>query len=269
MAFIILDKKDTAGRLERFLREKLDQSGLSGYVIGLSGGIDSSLSAAIAAHGVGADKVLGLLLPYKHSSEASLKDAVTFAEKFGLITEKIEISPMIDAYFGNANKTDPVRAGNKMARERMSILFDKAYEKNRMVLGTSNRTEICLGYGTWYGDVACSVNPLGMLYKTHVRQMAQYYEIPREIMDKPPTADLWPGQTDEAELELEYERVDQLLFMIIDEGIHDRGRLNDAGFPDKFIDRAVFLLNRSYFKRHLPEIADIGLKPIPDEIAIS
>ena len=118
------------------------------------------------------------------------------------------------------------------------------------------------------GDVACSANPLGMLYKSQVRQMAQYYDLPQSILGKTPTADLWPGQTDEDELGLEYEDVDRLLYMMIDEDIRDRMKLNEAGFDDKSIDRAVSLLNGSYFKRHLPDIADIGLKPIPDKIFI-
>ncbi|SYZ73328.1 NH(3)-dependent NAD(+) synthetase [Candidatus Zixiibacteriota bacterium] len=269
MVDLSLNEVETAKRLELFLKEKLNQLGLAGYIIGLSGGIDSSLSAAVAARAVGADKVHGLLLPYRHSSEASIKDAVSLAAQFSLKTEKIDISPMIDAYYPNIEGVSPVRAGNKMARERMSILFDKAHELKSLVLGTSNRTEICLGYGTWYGDVACSVNPLGMLYKTQVRQMAGFYKIPPSIQEKPPTADLWPGQTDEDELELEYEKVDRLLYLMIDMGIRKRADLNAAGFSDKFINRAVNLLNTAYFKRHLPEIADTGLKPIPDKITIS
>lgn len=262
------DTPDIALVLERFLTEKLKESGLKGFVIGLSGGIDSSLSAAIAAKAVGADRVYGLIMPYSRSSESSGKDALEFAAQFGIRIEKIDISPMIDAYFSDISAIDPIRAGNKMARERMSILFDKAFERKALVLGTSNRTEICLGYGTWYGDVACSVNPIGMLYKTDVRRLAQHYMLPKGIIEKTPTADLWPGQTDEGELGLEYEKVDRFLPILIDNGIADRKKLNVAGFEDRFIDRAVSLLNGSYFKRHLAEVADLGLKPIPDKITI-
>jgi len=263
-----LDTLDIALILERFLTGKLRESGLKGFVIGLSGGIDSSLSAAIAAKAVGADRVYGLIMPYSRSSESSEKDALEFAAQFGIRIEKIDISPMIDAYFPDMSAIDPIRGGNKMARERMSILFDKAFERKALVLGTSNRTEICLGYGTWYGDIACSVNPIGMLYKTDVRRLAQHYGIAKAIIEKTPTADLWPGQTDEDELGLEYEKVDRLLQMMIDNGITDRNKLNGAGFEDHFIDRAVSLLNGSYFKRHLAEGADTGLKPIPDKITI-
>ncbi|MEP0828679.1 MAG: NAD+ synthase [bacterium] len=264
-----INEPETAATLEKFLSEKLNRSGLSGYIIGLSGGIDSSLSAAIAVRAVGPQKVLGLILPYSRSQRESESDARRFADKFQIRTQKIDITPMIDAYFGNIDAADPVRAGNKMARERMSILFDKASQYNCLVLGTSNRTEICLGYGTWYGDVACSVNPLGMLYKSQVRQLAKYYQIPDTIISKPPTADLWPGQTDEGELGLEYDKVDRLLFLLIEKQIRDRKALNAAGFDDRFIDRTLRLLNKSYFKRHLPEIADIGYQPIPDNITLN
>jgi len=269
MNLLDLNEQKTASTLEKFVIEKLDNSGLSGYVIGLSGGIDSALSASIAVSALGADKVMGVLMPYSSSSSNSTEDASELAEKLGIKTRTVEISPMIDAYYNNIKPIDPVRFGNKMARERMSILFDIAFDMNRLVLGTSNRTEICLGYGTWYGDAACSVNPIGMLYKTQVRQLAAYYKVPDSILKKTPSADLWPGQTDEDELGLEYASVDRLLFMILEQGITDRKSLNKAGFENEFIDLAVGKMNRFYFKRHLPEIADLGLKPIPDKLTIS
>ena len=269
MESLKLNEKETAEKLQRFLIDKLAESGLTGFVIGLSGGIDSALSASIAVKAIGPEKVLGLLMPYSRSSIQSLDDAVSLATSLGIPTKTVPITPMIDAYFKKIDEIDPVRSGNKMARERMSILFDTAHELKRLVLGTSNRTEICLGYGTWYGDVACSINPIGMLYKTQVRQMAVYYRVPEAILTKTPTADLWPGQTDESELGLEYARADQLLFMMIEGGITDRRKLNEAGFDDRFIDRTVELLNRFYFKRHLPVIADLELKPVPDRIKIS
>jgi NAD+ synthase len=264
-----IDEKEVAAELELFLQTKLRQSVMRGYVLGLSGGIDSSLSAAIAARAVGAENVLGIMMPYALSSESSAEDAKKVAETFGFHTEKIEISPMIDAYYPDIKVVDKVRFGNKMARERMSILFDRAFENNYLVCGTSNRTEICLGYGTWYGDVACSVNPIGMLYKTQVRQMAKYYGLPETVINKAPSADLWPGQTDENELGLEYDKADKLLYMIIEQGITNSRELNEAGIENAFIDRALSLLNRFYFKRQLPEIADLRLKPIPVGIKIT
>ncbi len=263
-----IDPELISKTLTKFLRDKLTQSGLKGYVVGISGGIDSALSTAIAVKAVGPGKVYGVMMPFATSSEESISDAGRLAEQLEIITDLIDITPMIKAYYPDPVSIDPVRFGNKMARERMSILFDKAFEQNRLVLGTSNRTEICLGYGTWFGDVACSVNPIGMLYKTQVRQLAEYLEVPESIITKPPTADLWPGQTDENELGLNYDQADKLLFAMIEQGITKRSELNDLGFDDKFIDRAVVLLNRFYFKRHLPEIADLNLKPIPDKIEI-
>ncbi len=264
-----LNEKKVAGELELFLQTKLGQSGMRGYVLGLSGGVDSSLSATIAVKAVCAENVLGVMMPYAFSSESSVDDAKKIAEFFGFRVEKIDISPMISAYYPDIKAVDKVQSGNKMARERMSILFDKAFENNCLVCGTSNRTEICLGYGTWYGDVACSVNPIGMLYKTQVRSLAKYYGLPEAVINKAPSADLWPGQTDEDELGLEYAKADKLLFMMIEQSITDRQKLNEAGIEDSFIDRATTLLNRFYFKRHLPEIADLGLKPIPDKITLT
>jgi NAD+ synthase len=269
MDILKLNEVETAAQLEKFLVDKLKQSGMSGYVLGLSGGVDSSLAAAIASRAVGEQNVLGLMMPYSFSSANSLTDAELVAKEFGFRALKVEISPMINAYFPDIKAVDKVRTGNKMARERMSILFDKAHENKYLVCGTSNRTEICLGYGTWYGDVACSVNAIGMLYKTQVRQMAAYYGVADSILKKAPSADLWPGQTDEGELGLEYDKADKLLYMIIEQRITDRSKLNKAGFEDAFIDRAIDILNRFYFKRHLPEIADLGRKPIPDKITIS
>jgi len=264
-----INEEHTAQQLETFVKNRLELSGLNGYILGLSGGIDSSLSATIAVKAVGPNKVSGLIMPYSRSSDSSEKDALKLAEFLGIKTEKVDISPMIDAYYENIKNIDNVRTGNKMARERMSILFDKAFEKKLLVLGTSNRTEICLGYGTWYGDVACSINPIGMLYKTQVRVLSKFYNIPDSIILKKPSADLWPGQTDEEELGLEYEKVDRLLYKIIEKGTTERDELNKAGFEDSFLNRTIELLNKFYFKRHLPEIADLGLKEIPDKIILS
>lgn len=265
---LTFDEKATAATLEKFLAEYLKRSNCSGYVLGLSGGVDSALSAAIAARAVGPEKTRGIIMPSSSSAAESVADARRVAERLEIKTEKIDISPMIEAYYGDPGKIDRVRLGNKMARERMSILFDRAFELDCLVLGTSNRTEICLGYGTLFGDMACSVNAIGMLYKTQVRQMAIYYGLPEEIAGKVPTADLWPGQTDEDELGLEYEVVDALLQMIIEGGLTDRRKLNEAGFSDAVIDRTVALVNGNYFKRHLPPVADPGLTMIPDRIEI-
>lgn len=254
--------------IKRFITGKLLGSGLNGYVIGLSGGIDSALSAALAVAAVGREKVLGILMPYKTSSESSVADAMELVNKLGIEHRRIDISPMIDAYYGVIDETTHLRAGNKMARERMSILFDIAHETGRLVLGTGNRTEICLGYTTWYGDSACSINPLGELYKTEVRQIAKILGIPESIIAKPPTADLWAGQTDEGEIGVTYNKIDQLLKRLIDDRVRSIALLETEGFERTDISRVISFLNRNAFKRRLPDVAPIGRVPVPDNIQL-
>jgi len=254
--------------ITRFLNGQLMASGLSGYVVGLSGGIDSAVSAALAVRAVGAKKVLGLLMPYRTSSPESIRDALEIVKTLGIEHRQIDISPMIDAYFPAIDEALRVRAGNKMARERMSILFDVAHETSRLVLGTGNRTEICLGYTTWYGDAACSVNPIGELYKTEVRTIARELNIPDAIITKPPTADLWVGQTDEGEIGVTYEQIDRLLKRLLDDGVTSMTTLEEEGFSAADISRVVSLMNRNAFKRRLPPIAPLGRQAIPDEVSL-
>jgi NAD+ synthase len=254
--------------LKRFLTNMMLRTGSNGYVIGLSGGIDSALSATLAVEAVGANKVFGILMPYKLSSDSSITDAMELVEKLKIDYIKIDISPMIDIYYDKIDDSNRLRAGNKMARERMSILFDKAHEMNRLVLGTGNRTEICLGYTTWYGDSACSVNPLGELYKTEVRQLAKILGIPDSIITKSPSADLWAGQTDEDEIGVSYEQIDNLLKELIDNNIYSISELEKKGLNTHDISRVVSMINSNYFKRKLPEIAPLERTSIPDNIQL-
>ncbi len=252
----------------RFITGKLNQSGLSGYVLGLSGGIDSAVSLALAVKAIGPEKVLGVMLPYKSSSKESLIDAQRMVDLLKIESRTIEISQMIDSYFGEITNGLKIRAGNKMARERMSILFDISQETGRMVLGTGNRTEICLGYTTWYGDSACSINPLGELYKNEIREMAIELNIPQEIIDKAPSADLWEGQTDEHEIGVTYENIDGLLKLIIDQGINSMAKLIEAGFDQSDISQVISLINRNSYKRRMPHIAPLGKTEIPENVFI-
>jgi NAD+ synthase len=263
-----LDIDQTITTITRFLKGTLGRTGMSGFVIGLSGGIDSAVSAALAVHAVGPEKVLAVLMPYTSSAPESTELAVQLADQLKIEHCLVDISPMIDLYYKTINTDNRLRAGNKMARERMSILFDIAHGRDRLVLGTGNRTEICLGYTTWYGDSACSLNPVGQLYKTELRQVAQALSLPQALIDRPPTADLWAGQTDEAEIGVTYEQIDRLLERIVDDGETSMSRLESEGFHGTDISRVVSLMNRNAFKRKLPDIAPLGKPVIPGDVVL-
>lgn len=263
-----IDFQNTLKTISRFLVGQLNLSSLSGYVVGLSGGIDSALSATLAVKAVGAEKVFGVLMPYKTSSEDSRSDAVKLVQQLGIDHRVVDISPMIDAYFDGIDDTMRIRAGNKMARERMSILFDIAHQKGCLVLGTGNRTEICLGYTTLFGDSACSANPIGDLYKTEIRQLAVHLGVPESIVTKAPSADLWADQTDEGEIGVTYDEIDGILRRIVDEGERSIAALEKEGFGAVSISRVVSFLNRNAFKRSLPPVAPLGRAAVPAYIEL-
>ncbi|MBD3403225.1 NAD+ synthase [candidate division GN15 bacterium] len=262
------DSTTASTTIQRFITGKLLQSGMSGYVVGLSGGIDSALACTLAVRAVGPEKVLAVMMPYKTSSEHSLADARRLIDQLGIEHRHIEITPMIDAYYDIIDDSMRIRAGNKMARERMSILFDLAFDMNRLVLGTGNRTEICLGYTTIYGDSACSLNPIGELYKSEVRQLARELGVPDTIITKPPSADLWVDQTDEGEIGVTYEQIDRILRLIIDDGVRSMAELETAGMSTTDISRVVSMINRNAFKRRMPEIAPLGKTPVPERVEL-
>ena len=262
---LTIDAEETLNNLENYLRTYLADAGFDGYIIGLTGGVDSAVAAAIAVRAVGKEKVHAYCLPYK-SAQHTIKDAQLVADWLGIQLSVIEITKMINAYYVNPKVINPVRIGNKMARERMSILFDQAFDSRLLVLGFTNRTELSLGYFTWFGDGGCSVCVLGQLYKTQVRQLARYLGVPMEIQEKPPSADLWEGQTDEDELGFKYEDIDRFLAMVIDENVRSKAKLKRAGFDDLFIERALSLINKYAFKRKCPAMPPLGVIGIPDEI---
>jgi len=264
----ITDIKIAASRLTQFIADFANRADFSRLVVGLSGGVDSSLSAVLGTKALGAENVIGLIMPYKTSSTESEKDALSLAKQFGIKTEKIDISPMIDAYFGN-KETSSLRKGNKMARERMSLLYDVAARENGLVIGTSNKTEICLGYATWYGDAACSFNPLGGLYKREVWKMAKHFGIPSAIIEKNPTADLWPGQTDESELGISYVQADDLLYLIVEQGERSLVKLAQSGVDEKTIKMVVDRINRFAYKRTLPITDLLDGRPVPEQVIVA
>ncbi|MBM4424342.1 MAG: NAD+ synthase [Chloroflexi bacterium] len=247
--------------LVSFLRDEITRAGLSRAVIGLSGGIDSALSCALAVEALGAQNVLAVRMPYKTSSPQSMADAQLVIEKFNVPNLVVEITPMVDPLFDHFPDADGKRRGNAMARARMIVLYDQSSAFNGLVIGTGNKTEILLGYSTIFGDAASALNPLGDLYKTQVRQLAAAVGVPQSIIDKPPTADLWAGQTDEGELGFTYERVDQLLYLIVDQR-YSRDEAVAAGFEPSFVDRVLAAVRRNQFKRMPPIVAKLSNRTV-------
>ncbi|MDG1957078.1 MAG: NAD+ synthase [Candidatus Binatia bacterium] len=247
--------------LVKFLADEVGKTGCEKVVVGLSGGVDSALSAALAARALGPENVLGILMPYKLSSKESLSDAAALATATGIETSTIEISEQIDAYFSQFPEADVMRRGNKMARERMTILYDHSARQGGLVLGTSNKTELLLGYGTLHGDMASAINPIGDLYKTQVWKLSRALGVPDSIIDKAPSADLTPGQTDEDDLGFSYAEVDRLLYAMVDQR-YARDELLQAGFAADFVDKVARRVQRSQFKRRLPVIAKISARTI-------
>lgn len=243
--------------LTDFVRDAVAGAGSAGVVVGLSGGVDSSLAAALAARALGPERVHGFLLPYRTSAASSAEDALVVAEWLGVPRRTFDISPMIDAYFAQAGPADQVRMGNKMARERMAILFDQAKALGCLVLGTSNKTEILLGYSTVFGDNASSLNPLGDLYKQQVWQLARHLELPERVVAKAPSADLWPGQTDEGDLGCDYRTADEVLYLLFDVGLTPE-EVVARGYEEQAVERLVGLERRNRFKRRLMLIARLS-----------
>ncbi len=243
-------------KLVRFIRSQVKAAGFTRVLLGLSGGLDSSLVLYLCVEALGKSNVLALLLPFRTTAGQSINQAKMVARKYQVRARLIDISAQIDSYFKGFPRADRIRRGNKMARERMAVLYDQSKELDALVVGTSNKTELLLGYGTIYGDVACAFNPLGGLYKTQIRQLAKDVGIPREIIQKPPTAGLWPGQSDEKELGLIYARVDRLLYYLTDKGCSAK-RLIKLGFKKGLVEKVTSRLRANAFKRRLPAIAKV------------
>jgi NAD+ synthase len=243
--------------LTGFIRSEIGRHGFSRGLIGLSGGVDSAVSCYLAAEALGPKNVLALRLPYRTSDPISLEHAEMVIRLTGVEARTIDISPAVDGLLAELGEVDSLRAGNIMARMRMIALYDQSAQARGLVIGTSNKTEILLGYTTLYGDSASALNPLGDLYKTQVRQLAAALGVPGEIIDKPPSADLWAGQTDEDELGVTYDRVDRLFSLMID-GRYSVEDCVEAGFDRSFVLDVLERVRRSQFKRLMPPIAKLG-----------
>lgn len=247
--------------LVRFIQSEITRTGYECAVINLSGGLDSAVSCALATEALGPDNVLAIRLPYKTSSPDSLEHAQLLIDQLGIQSITIPISDMVDPLIDRFPEMSKTRKGNIMARQRMIIAYDQSEEFHGLVVGTGNKTEILLGYTTLYGDSACALNPIGDLFKTQVRQLATELKIPPVIIDKPPSADLWLGQTDEDELGFTYEKVDQLLYLLIDQR-YQIPECVQEGFEEEFVNKVVNRVRRFQFKRSLPPIAKISSRTI-------
>jgi NAD+ synthase len=253
--------------IAEFIRGQLRQAGFERAVLGLSGGIDSALVAYLVAEAIGADRLLCVLMPYRTSSPASRTDAEEVVRRLGCASELVDISAMVDGYFGGDERpgaggeetrtASALRRGNFMARVRMAVLYDRSVTWGGLVVGTSNKTEALIGYTTLFGDAACAFAPIGDLYKSQVRQLAIAIGVPDAIVRKAPSADLWPGQTDEAEAGFSYPELDRLLRAMIDRRRSDE-ELEALGFDAGLIARVHRLVATSEFKRQMPPVAKLG-----------
>jgi NAD+ synthase len=256
-----LDPEWTTRILVNFVEKELHRTGLRDLVLGLSGGIDSAVVAYVAARAIDPSRIHACLMPYRTSSDDSLKDASLVVDDLGIDAETIDISPLIDGFQETTGDVDRLRLGNVMARERMTLLYDRSAAHSALVVGTSNKTELLLGYGTLHGDLASALNPIGDLYKTQVRTLAEHLGVPKSIRDKPPSADLWPDQNDEDDLGFSYAEADRLLALLIDARA-SKATAVEAGFSAELIDRVTHQIARTQFKRMPPIIAKISTRSI-------
>jgi len=247
--------------LTRFIRDELSKHGFRKGILGLSGGLDSTVCGALAARALGPRNVLGLIMPYGSSFSADVRDAAKVGRWLGIRTRTIDIAPQVDPYFAAHPTASRVLRGNKMARERMSILYDFSVREKALILGTSNKTELLIGYGTIHGDMACAVNPMGDLYKTQVRQLARHLGVPPAILRKAPTAGLWAGQTDEQEIGLTYAELDGILERLVERRMTAR-ELVEGGFRRKTVERVTAMIRNSEFKRKLAPIAKLSPRSV-------
>lgn len=258
---LLIDPEQVTKTLTNFIRDVFQTTGRSQAVIGVSGGIDSALSAYLTVKALGEERVTLVRMPYQTSSPESLEHAQLVIEQTGAEAETVPISGAVDEVLARFPDMGQVRRGNVMARMRMIILYDRAAAKEGLVVGTGNKSETLLGYSTLHGDGAFDLNPLADLYKDQVNQLSSFLGIPREIIDKAPSADLWKGQTDEEELGFTYEEVDQLLYLLVEEGKNKEACL-EAGFEEAFVEEVVNRVLSYRFKSKLPPAASIGQQPL-------
>lgn len=247
--------------LTGFIADEIAKARMSRVVLGLSGGIDSALSAALSAHALGPQNVLAVRMPYRTSSADSLTDADLVIEALGIQAMTVEITAMADALFTQFPDMTPTRKGNIMARLRMTVLYDQSAAWGGLVMGTSNKTELLLGYSTVYGDSGVALQPIGDLYKTQVRQLSAALGLPHSVQTKAPSADLWEGQTDEGELGFTYAEVDRLLALLVDER-YTPAEAAAEGFDPAFVQKVWQRVKVNHYKRTMPNIAKLSKRTI-------
>jgi NAD+ synthase len=240
-----------------FLKNEAANIGVQKVVVGISGGLDSAVVAVLCVKAFGAQNVVGVLMPSHLSSDSSAEDAIELCNKFDIQYETVEIAPMVEGYFNNnAKDADPLRIGNLSARMRMAVLYDISARENAIVVGTSNKSEILLGYGTLYGDTACAINPIGQIYKSDEFEFAKHLGVTDAIITKKPSADLWEGQSDEEELGYSYKTMDDVLKRLVD--CNDtKADLIAEGVSVELIDMLIYRMKSNAFKGKLPTICDI------------
>jgi NAD+ synthetase len=251
-----IDPKLTAEWLTQFIREEMDQRGFNTAVIGISGGVDSAVTAFLAARALGPKNVIGVRMPYRTSSAASLEHAQLVIDALGIRAETIDITPAVDGYLGHVPDADAARRGNVMARMRMITLFDLSAKYHAIPLGTGNKTERLFGYFTWHADDSPPINPLGDLFKTQVWALARHLGVPEVIVAKPPTADLVVGQTDEGDFGISYARADELLNWLLSG--YSPADLIAQGFDREEVALVAKRVESTHWKRKLPTVAMVS-----------
>ncbi|WP_151900026.1 MULTISPECIES: NAD+ synthase [Sulfurimonas] len=238
-----------------FLENEVKKTGIKKAVVGLSGGLDSAVVAVLAKKAFG-DDLLCVKMPSQYSSQNSLDDADELCRDFNMRCVVCSIAPMLQAYEEMHPDMDNLRKGNFSSRMRMATLFDISAKENALVLGTSNKSELMLGYGTLYGDLASAVNPIGDLYKSEVFELAEYLHVSKSIIEKPPSADLWSGQSDEADLGYTYAQLDAAMKLYVDERL-SREEVIQKGVDERMLDMIIKRIFRNHFKRKMPVIAKL------------